>query len=82
MGKAADDLELSKPAMTTRQGAANLRQSNTETYTHCITKAACDAEQAVAKISHLRRTVRICSAGLHLSLRMSKQMRPSLSTFG
>ena len=29
-----------------------------------------------------RRTVRIWRAGLHLSLRMSKQMRPSLSMFG
>lgn len=31
---------------------------------------------------HLNKTVRICSAGLHLSLRISRQMRPSLSTFG
>jgi hypothetical protein len=31
---------------------------------------------------HLNNTVRICSAGLHLSLRMSKQMRPSLSMLG
>lgn len=30
----------------------------------------------------LSSTVRICSAGLHLSLRMSRQMRPSLSMFG
>ena len=29
------------------------------------------------KTAHLRRTVRICRAGLHLSLRISKQMRPS-----
>jgi hypothetical protein len=29
-----------------------------------------------------RRTVRIWRAGDHLSLRMSKQMRPSLSMFG
>jgi hypothetical protein len=29
-----------------------------------------------------RRTVRIWSAGDHLSLRMSRQMRPNLSTFG
>jgi hypothetical protein len=32
--------------------------------------------------THLSSTVRICSAGLHLSLRMSKQMRPSLSMLG
>ena len=29
-----------------------------------------------------RRTVRICSAGLHLSFKMSRQMRPSRSMFG
>ena len=28
------------------------------------------------------KTVRICKAGDHLSLRMSRQMRPNLSTFG
>jgi len=32
--------------------------------------------------SHLNKTVRICSAGLHLSFRISKQMRPSLSMLG
>lgn len=31
---------------------------------------------------YLRSTVRICRAGLHLSLRMSRQMRPSLSMLG
>ena len=30
---------------------------------------------------YLSSTVRICSAGLHLSFRMSRQMRPSLSMF-
>ena len=33
--------------------------------------------QRVAGPANLRRTVRICSAGLHLSFRMSRQMRPS-----
>ena len=31
---------------------------------------------------HLIKTVRICRAGLHLSFRMSRQMRPSLSMLG
>lgn len=32
--------------------------------------------------THLSNTVRICSAGLHLSFKMSKHMRPSLSMLG
>ena len=33
--------------------------------------------QPLRSCTHLSRTVRICSAGLHLSFKMSRQMRPS-----
>ena len=39
-------------------------------------------ERRVMQYPYLSRTVLICSAGLHLSFSMSRQIRPSLSIFG
>jgi len=61
--------------------AATLKSPWPNAGTHC----RCSTERwrgAVAEAARLIRTVRICRAGLHLSFRMSRQMRPSLSMLG